>query len=217
MRGLRFLLLPVLLLAVNTPSAHGDDWPQFRRDANRSAASRDSLRFPLQPLWTWETKARTGHTPLYHAVVSRNNVYFTASDKGQRFLVCADAKTGKVVWSRALDTEKLDFVLSDVAGPAVTESGLVYVYDWMTQSDVKSRNGIIHLGQGASSSGIVEPANSFCVRVFNAVSGKEAHLLPLAVMGANGILPRLSLTETTEDEDGQEVNPVPPTFVGCPP
>jgi hypothetical protein len=68
--------------------------------------------------------------------------------------------------------------------------------------------------QGTTSSGAVERMNSFTVRVFDARTGEERTLFPLAAMGANGILPRLSLME---EGDGQEVRPVPPTLVGCPP
>jgi hypothetical protein len=36
----------------------------------------------------------------------------------------------------------------------------------------------------------------------------------MAAMGANGVLPRISLLETRA---GQEVAAVPPTMAGCPP
>jgi hypothetical protein len=205
----RNALLLVVLLSCGAGAVLGDDWTQFRRDANRSAASKDELKFPLQERWSWTTHSRNKHTPLYHAVVRQGHVFFTASDKEGRFLICADAKTGKVKWKRLLQTEKLDFVLSDIAGPAVTDSGLVYVYDWRSKHAVQ-RFG----GQDTTSSGEVEPMNSFCVRVFEAATGEEKASFPLAAMGANGVLPRLSLVETRE---GQEVRPVPPTFVGCPP
>jgi hypothetical protein len=205
----------VLLLACGALTARADDWPQFRRDANRSAASKDELKFPLEARWNWTTKSKAGHSPLYYATIWKNKAFFTASEGGQRFLICADAKTGKVQWQRALQTEKLEFVLSDIAGPAVTESGLVYVYDWMTESSLRGGFPLNELSkQGTTSSGAVERMNSFTVRVFDARTGDERTLFPLAAMGANGVLPRLSLTE---DGDGQEVRPVPPTFVGCPP
>lgn len=202
------------LMLCSAVCAQGDDWPQFRHDANRSAASADELRFPLKERWSWKTRSRNGHTPLYHAAIWHGKAFFTMTDKGQRFLVCTEAETGKVLWYQALEAEQLNFKLSDITGPAVSDGGLVYVYDWVMESGVKSRSGLIHMGQETSSSGIVEPVSSFCVRVFEAKTGKEKHMLPLAMMGANGVLPRLSLTE---DDDGQEVNPVPPTFVGCPP
>src|SRR5207253_8831360 len=37
----------------------GDDWPQFRHDATRSAISADSLHFPLKELWTWRSEEHT--------------------------------------------------------------------------------------------------------------------------------------------------------------
>jgi outer membrane protein assembly factor BamB len=208
-KKVRNAILLVLMLTYGAGNARGDDWPQFRRDANRSAASTDELKFPLQERWSWTTHERNGRTPLYHATIRQGKVYFTASEKGVRSLICADAKTGKVQWKRALEAQKLDFVLSDIAGPSVTESGLVYAYDWM------SKNGLARFsGQSATSSGAVEPMNSFCVRVFDAATGADKYVFPLAAMGANGVLPRLSLVETKE---GQKVMAVPPTFVGCPP
>jgi hypothetical protein len=56
--------------------------------------------------------------------------------------------------------------------------------------------------------------NSFTVKVFRAQNGQPLDAFPLAAMGANGVLPRVSLIHTPV---GQEVRPVPPTFVGCPP
>ena len=201
-RGVRLVLsLSAVLLVGAVHSARADDWPQFRRDAWRTAASRDKLEFPLTELWTWSTRGPRGHTPLYHSVVWRNKVFFTASQDRQRFLISADAKTGKVLWRQPLETETLKFPISDIAGPAVTESGMVYVYDW-TGSQQKYQSAV-HAG-GAS----------FVVRSYRALDGQPLDAFPLVAMGANGVLPRLSLMEGLV---GQDVRPVPPTFVGCPP
>src|SRR2546423_669828 len=82
---------------------------------------------------------------------------------------------------RTLHSEMLQFALSDIAGPAVTQAGIVYVYDWIG-------NG--RRGQIAQSSGEVEAVNSFLVRTFDAKDGTEGKGFPLAAMGANGVLPR---------------------------
>lgn len=193
--------------------ARADDWPQFRRDSGRTAASADKIQFPLSELWTWSTRGPKEHTPLYHAVVWQDSVYFTASDKNQRYLICAEARTGNIRWRRALATEQLKFVISDIAGPAVSSSGTVFIYDWVGQRTVHGRAAGGD-NQGAQSSGEVEKLNSFTVRTFAAENGAEEGYFPLAAMGANGVLPRLSLLEGPQ---GQTVNPVPPTFVGCPP
>lgn len=220
MRSLRFLLLPGLLLTIGLPSAYSDDWPQFRRDANRSAASRDSLRFPLKEAWTWETKSRYDHTPLYYASVWRGHVYFTAMQGEKRYLICAEADTGKVKWSHQLAAPKLAFALSDVAGPAVGSDGKVYVYDWLFDPSIpvppqasqpKEMDDVCD-AQGVGSS--MEAPSTFAVRTFDALTGKQGSYFPMALMGANGVLPRLSLMH---DGDGQEVTAVPTTFLGCPP
>lgn len=201
------LVLTTLALGCLMP-ARADDWPQFRHDATRTAASKDRLQFPLKSLWEWKTRGPRGHTPLYYAAVWQDKVFFTASEGATRSLICADARTGAVKWRQKLETEQLEFVVSDTVGPAVTAGGQVFVYDWMTAENVG------HKGQRYSSSGAVEGVNSFTVRTFDAQTAREGALFPLAAMGANGILPRLSLTETAA---GQEVRSVPPTFIGCPP
>lgn len=211
MRRLRFLSgaglsLSAAALALVLP-ARGDDWAQFRRDPGRSAASTDKVSFPLTDVWTWRTRAANGYSPLYHAVVRRGRVYFTAIDSGYRYLVCAELKTGKVHWRQRMVTAQLKFPVSDVAGPAVTASGIVYAYDWVPGKGMSR-------GQKVQSSGEVEAMSSFTVRTFDAESGRPGLFFPLATMGANGVLPRLSLTNNAI---GQEVRPVPPTVVGCPP
>jgi len=209
-----------LALGAATGAARSDDWRQYRRDANRSAVSSDRLEFPLTEVWTFgsegsglDGEAKPGESPLYHAVVAGGKVYFTALKGNRRHLICADAKTGSVAWSQPLETSRLKFPISHIAGPAVSEGGRVFVYDWMTGAPRPGR--MQHTGQGSQSSGAVEAVNSFVVRTFDAKDGKPGPLFPLAAMGANGVLPRLSLMDNLVG--GQEVRPVPPTFVGCPP
>src|SRR5258708_13473823 len=109
-------------------AAQADDWPQFRKDAGRSAVSNDKLVFPLAEQWKWSTRGQSGHTPLFNAVVWKNSVYFTASDKKQRFLICANANTGKVMWKKLLKTEQLRFALSDTAVPPASSNSTVIVF-----------------------------------------------------------------------------------------
>ncbi|GEM_PF-2325652 len=221
-------LMTVSLLALfYSGAAHADDWLQFRHDAARSGVSRDTLKFPLKESWTWKTKARSGHSPLFHAVVRKGKIYFTASEKNTRHLICADSKTGKVLWSKPLTTEKLDFALSDSVGPAITENGRLFVYDLMNAAKVYSNPETFQLLKKAYSRAILEGATScaaassvsysFVVRAYDADSGSPQTELPLSVMGANGILPRLSLIEPFQNVEGQEVAAVPPTFAGSPP
>lgn len=185
--------------------ARGDDWPQFRHDAGRSATSSDRVKLPLTEVWTWSTRLNNGHSPLFNSVVWKGRVFFTACEGQKRYLICADAKKGSVKWRQPLEAAQLKFALSDTVGPAVSESGIVYVYDWL---------GAGAGGQATTSSGAVRPVDSFAVRTFSAMDGRPGTYYPLAAMGANGVLPRLSLLHTPV---GQEIRPVPPTYVGCPP
>lgn len=219
-------LVTVSLLALFcSGAAHADDWLQFRRDASRSGVSRDSLKFPLKEAWTWKTKARSGHTPLFHAVVRKGKIYFTASEKNTRYLICADSKTGTVLWSKPLEAEKLEFALSDSVGPAITESGRLFVYDWTTagrvselvkffKAEVKKNNADTSV---VGCEEALEEISSFAVRAYHADTGSQQAYFPMAAMGANGVLPRLSLVEPFQNAEGQVVRAVPATFAGCPP
>lgn len=209
---------PMLLLSLFAlccaGAAHADDWTQFRHDASRSGVSKDKLKFPLRESWTWKTKSRNGHTPLFHAVVKAGKIYFTASENEKRWLICADSKTGKVIWRKPLQTEKLDFALSDAVGPAISSSGRVFVYDWLesgknedlAQALMKQYPGMLHCDA-------VMKASGFVVNIFDAEQGKVQTNLMMSMMGANGVLPRLSLLEG----DTEVVSKVPSTFAGAPP
>jgi outer membrane protein assembly factor BamB len=203
-------------LTITASAARSDDWPQFRRDQWRTGRSGDRVQFPLTSVWTVSGRKKDGYSPLYHSVIKNGRIYFVKVTEKQRLLVCADAKTGEIRWQQALAADRLKFFLSDVTGPAVSNSGQVYVYDWVTaQLTLEGRKPLRQRrGQGSQSAGDVEPVNSFAVRVFRADNGEPLDMFPLAAMGANGVLPRLSLLHTPE---GQEIRPVPPTFVGCPP
>jgi hypothetical protein len=202
-------------LLLTGAAARGDDWAQFRRDPGRSGRSTDPVQFPLVEVWSQPSRGSDGYSPLYHTVIKDGLVYYVAVNSQGRFLTCADAKTGSMRWRQRLEAKSLKFALSDVAGPAVTDSGLVYVYDWVSAAVrlPRVRPGGSQ-GQDTQSSGEARPVNSFTVKLFRAQDGQPLDAFPLAAMGANGVLPRVSLIHTPV---GQEVRPVPPTFVGCPP
>ena len=204
-----FLSLAALCLAL--PAAlHADDWPQFRKDPSRSGASNDKLKFPLEEVWSWSTRGLADHSPLYYSTALKDRVYFTASEGSKRFIVCADIHSGKLHWRRALHTENLRFPISDIAGPAVSESGTVFVYDWLSPSKLAELLADpVNQGTTCPTMGA-----NFAVRTFDAQTGKEGRFFPLSLMGANGILPRLVLLE---GRSGQAVTQVPRGFAGCPP
>src|SRR5205085_168042 len=113
-----WLAAGALALALAAGAARGDDWPQFRRDAGRTAASSDPLKLPFTEVWTWTTFHRDGHSPLFNVAVWHNRVFFTACEGDTRFLVCADAKRGSVFWKQPLVAARLRWAPSDAVGPA---------------------------------------------------------------------------------------------------
>lgn len=193
------LLILALSAALGTRLA-ADDWPQYRKDSGRSAASRDKLRPPLADIWSWSSRLRDGHTSLFNCAVWRDRVFFTACENGKRWLVGADARTGTVHWRQPLDATKLRFELSDSVGPAVSASGLVFVYDWLSPK-ANDKQTVQSLSRG----------RSFTVTAFQAESGSYVDAFPLAA--GNGVLPRLSLLHTAE---GQAITAAPDTMIGPP-
>lgn len=191
-----------------TAAAQADDWPQYRHDARHSAASSDSLKLPLAEIWSWKSEAQTdGFAPLYHAVTWHGRAFFVAMEGDDRYLVCANAKTGSTLWKQRLLARRLGFPISDIAGPAVTVGGTVFVYDQIQiPSDVVSV--LLNIP------GKPEARPSFTVRAFNAADGAPTGFFPMAVMGANGVIPRVSLLDSPL---GQAAYPVPPKYQGCPP
>jgi len=119
----RYLAIVVLLLSLAALARPGlgDDWPTYGRDARRSGISAETLRLPLQSVWThraahppqpaWpEAPARqnvlgriprlsptTTYDRAFHvAVVGRHLYYGSSADDT---VYCLDAATGKVQWS----------------------------------------------------------------------------------------------------------------------
>jgi hypothetical protein len=105
--------IPVMVLLLlaglgGSRAAHSDDWPQFRRDSSRSAASLDRIKLPLTEIWSWTTEAElTRHTPLFHASVWQDRVFFVAAEGNTRSLVCANARTGVILWRQRLTSRRL--------------------------------------------------------------------------------------------------------------
>ena len=110
----------------------------FRKDAGRTAASSEDLRLPLKQEWDWQSTPVVGMSDVSTAVVKGDNIYFTAGPpaasvtgktSATRVLVCAEAKTGRTKWVRQLTGPRIQPYLAEDVGPAVTESGIIYVID----------------------------------------------------------------------------------------
>jgi outer membrane protein assembly factor BamB len=126
----------LLLVGAGAARLAADDWPQFRKDAGRSAASSDRVRFPMTEIWSWTTTHTLGHSPLYNSVVWQGRVLFTACEGANRFLICSEARTGSVLWRQPLAAARLTSPLSDSVGPSVTRGGVVFAYDEMALPQV---------------------------------------------------------------------------------
>ena len=112
------LALAAALLAAG---AGADDWLQYRHDERRTNASQDRVALPLTDVWAIPVNQR------YPPAVWHGRLYYVGSNLQRRTLVCADARTGVPLWTRALAGSA--FAGSE-PGPAVTASGVVYVRDW---------------------------------------------------------------------------------------
>jgi hypothetical protein len=208
----------VAVLFLSAMAARGDDWPQYRKDAGRSAASTDPVKFPLTDVWSWTTRGNDGHTPLYHVSVAKGRAYFIARDGAVRFLVCTNAKSGTVIWKRPLTARQLSNGLSDIVAPAVSSSGLVFAYDFQAGKKAPTPIALQSAGRDPRAlAGIardVTEVEGFVIRAFDAGSGQPLDMLPIGMMGVNGVLPRLALMHTG---GGENVHPVPPSVATCPP
>jgi hypothetical protein len=124
------------ILAVIASTATADDWLMFRKNTARTAASTDVIGLPLKPLWDWKSKRVLDCSVISTVVVRGDAVYFisgppsaSSSKTMTRFLVCADAKTGKPRWSRELDNRRPNPDVPEDIGPAISQGGTIFVVD----------------------------------------------------------------------------------------
>jgi outer membrane protein assembly factor BamB len=106
-----FLVMVSLLCVVGGFGAVADDWPTFRRDNTRGAATTEGLSWPLTKAWTFtpphapepawpvpgKEKARVRFDECYHVAVAEGAAYFGSSADGK--LYALDAKSGALRWS----------------------------------------------------------------------------------------------------------------------
>ena len=122
------LFAPIVLAACLGPSAWGADWPQWRHDANRSAASPQALPTRLHLQWVreyprlmpaWEDPVNQDRMPfdrVYEPVVLGSTM-FVASNRSDR-VVALDTRTGEERWRVYVD--------GPVRLPPVAWEGKVY-------------------------------------------------------------------------------------------
>lgn len=133
-QGVRLGILA--LVAIGPTLSLADDWPMFRKDAGRTAASTDTIKLPLKQTWTYTSKRIEGCAPLSTAVVRGKFIYFTSAppegekvEEKTRSLICVDTTTGKVVWKKPLSSVRASNWSPEDVGPAISESGIIFVTD----------------------------------------------------------------------------------------
>ena len=106
---LNFTRLAGLLALLLTLSANAADWPMWRADANRSAASPEELPAQLHLQWTrqYSPRVQVWDDPLNHDLMPYDRVFepvvmgervfvgFNDTDK----VVALDLRTGKELWA----------------------------------------------------------------------------------------------------------------------
>jgi outer membrane protein assembly factor BamB len=116
-----FLATVAVAVAVTGTSARADDWPQFRHDARRTAASTDRLQLPLTDIWT---------TPGFGLATWKGRAFYLGTLQDKEALVCADLRTGVVLWRRALSCPWRQTMLRGHRGNiVVSPDGVVFVED----------------------------------------------------------------------------------------
>lgn len=124
--ALRMALVGLALASVAT-AARGDDWPQFRRDGRRTAASSDHLQLPLTDLWS---------APGEGLVTWRGRAYYVGPDAGIATVFCVDLRTGQPKWKVPLSYSWSASRYSWATGTSTAQcqiadadGGILYVWD----------------------------------------------------------------------------------------
>ncbi|MFP6766647.1 MAG: PQQ-binding-like beta-propeller repeat protein, partial [Planctomycetaceae bacterium] len=127
--GLGLLLTGVVLM----PTASAENWPGWR--GPRGDGTSVSTKVPISwdatigknLLWKTPLKAEGHASPIVHG----NRVYIVGCLKAsqERALVCLDAHSGKIIWSKVVVTSALETkhrLNSFASGTPVTDGKVVY-------------------------------------------------------------------------------------------
>jgi outer membrane protein assembly factor BamB len=128
----RRLALPLILLAAGSFAAAGSDWPRFR-GPNGTGASPDK-DVPLKwsaadgVLWKTPLPGSGNSSPI----VSGGRIFLQSSSPAERSLVCLDAGTGKVLWTRSLPGQRARMHPKNTlaSGTPASDGERVYVASW---------------------------------------------------------------------------------------
>ncbi|MDP6547238.1 MAG: hypothetical protein QGH60_24970, partial [Phycisphaerae bacterium] len=93
-------------------SARAEDWPTFRHDRLRTAATKEKLKLPLEQVWVFRSR-QSKYAPKFKGdlhiettpefnryalaiTAADGSLFFTSAADGR--VVCLDAKTAKIRW-----------------------------------------------------------------------------------------------------------------------
>ncbi|MCC2668285.1 MAG: PQQ-like domain, partial [Armatimonadetes bacterium] len=128
-------VLATMAALVAGNAARAEDWPQFRRDERRTAASPDQLQLPLTDIWS---------APGYGLVTWKGRAFYVGASGSHEELVCADLRTGSVLWRRTLAARLRSPVPRDRRAPvAVSPTGSVFVQDIAPGSRIGSLQHLV--------------------------------------------------------------------------
>lgn len=123
--GSAFCLLSIVCLCHQTPSTRGADWPTWRFDAQRSAATTEQLPAQLHPQWTlelpalkpaWPEDPRLHFDASYEPVAAGTTLFYGSSRNDS--VTAVDLRTGELKWRFYTD--------GPVRFAPVVSDGLVY-------------------------------------------------------------------------------------------
>ena len=125
----RKLILTTVTMLLTSVSARAADWPMWRCDAQRSAASQENLPSNLRLLWTrdYGPRQQAWDDPLNHDLMTYDRIFEPIVMDGRLFvgfndqdkLTALDANTGDELWSF--------FTEGPVRVPPAGHNGRVYL------------------------------------------------------------------------------------------
>ncbi|NQV28792.1 MAG: PQQ-binding-like beta-propeller repeat protein [Rhodopirellula sp.] len=128
-QGYRKLILTMATLLLTGVSARAADWPMWRCDAQRSAASTETLPAGMRLLWTrdYGSRQQAWDDPLNHDLMTYDRIFEPIVMDGRLFvgfndqdkLTALDARTGTELWTF--------FTEAPVRVPPAGYNGRVYV------------------------------------------------------------------------------------------
>ena len=117
----------VILLVGTSPPSFSEDWPTYRHDFSRTAATNDKIQLPLHRVWEYSSRQSRNAprqkgelhievTPEFNRyaltlIAAQGSVFFTSASDGR--VGCLNAETGELIW---------EFVTGSAVGRSATYS-----------------------------------------------------------------------------------------------